>query len=258
MNILLQALKPWEYTTKNLYILCQNVYLEQPFNQILFRKKILNCNLKVFNTVPYNVNTDDSIYVIPIIKDHCQSQIYLKRQLFLNNCNHKGIFIILQDNWNMPYQASIEFSDMIYDFTSIMFNNFFTLFFNHICNTRINIYCNIPDKYWEQLINLISQLKIFYKKQLVHINYHYFLPERLQFQEHDFLINRLQNFANTFKPQNYCVAKRINAQMLNANDTNITYFEIIEDISYTNWDNDRIRQLIELFKYFIDIPIYLA
>ena len=263
MNAFLSLLKPWEYTTKKIYIHRNNVFLQQPFNQLLFCKKILNCNLQVIDNLleqNFNKNDDmdaiDSIHVIPVIKDNCTSEIYFTSNLFFNNYIHKGNFLILQDNWNNPHQASINFSNMIYDYTSIMFNNFFTVFFNNIKSNNINIYSNIADDCYKQLIDKISKLTIFYNNKLVKFNCHLYLLPNLQFQENDFLINRLQDFQNEIKDE-YCSAKKINAKYLNGNNVNIVYFVIKENVSYANFDNNCIRQLIHLLEYFLDLPIYL-
>ena len=264
MNAFLQLLKPWEKSNKSIYLCCSNEILRQVLIKLKFCTKILNCHITVdSNFNHYGINSAKDINIIPVIKTNCTTKIYIQSQAFLINSLYKKDFLILQDNWSTPNLTCISLFNTIKNITSHMFNTFFTGFFNGIQNSTINIYSNIADDYYKQLIDKISKLTVFYHDELVKFNCYLYLPPNLQFQENDFLINRLQDFNINFN--NCCVAQKINGQRLNANNVNINYFTIIEDANYMNCDlnyfncpenyinynNDKFQYLIYLFDYFL-------
>ena len=142
-----------------------------------------------------------------------------------------------------------------------MFNIFFTYFFNNIRSNNINIYINIIDQYSKLFLEIISNLTIFYNNKPVQFNCLLGLPPiKLNLKENDFLIVRLQKLFNNPEHNMVLLTKRMNLQEIhnNANNVTISYFEIMEDASNFYGNNDNFKQLISLFEYFIDIPIYLT
>lgn len=260
MNQFLQLLKPWEKSNKKVYICHTNQHLKKASKQLFNISKILNTNIDITDSSSYRdyLDQDCNFYIIPTIRKNCNPLIYIDNNLHINN---NKIGLILQDTWNDPEKISIEFAKSIEDFTSFMFNIFFTYFFNNIKSNRINIYINVIDKYSEAFFEKISKLTVFYNNEPVQFNCHIGLPlVELKLAENDFLIVRLQKInTNNLKQNISCSVKRINIQELhdNTNKVNVSYFEIVEDISNIYGSNNNFKQLISLCEYFIDIPIYL-
>ena len=172
-----------------------------------------------------------------------------------NNVTYKGTFLILQNNWIDLIKSSIEFSNIIYILTTDICNIFFTYFFNNIQSNNINIFFNINDKFTQEIIQLFSQFKIIHHNQLVKINCYPQLPVNLIFHENDFLINRLQDFNINSTQQ--CTIKKINVQALGANNVNINYIEIIENINNLHCSYSNIRYIVYVLRLFINILIDL-
>lgn len=258
MDLFVYLLKPWKHSTKKIYIHCSNQHLCQPLYQLKTVKRIINCDIQVESNFSDIVSADNDIYIIPTIEVGVKPQIFIQNELFLNNKIQYGTFLILQSNWINTSESSIIFSDGIYSLTSKICNDFFKFFFENINNTVINIYFNINDEFTQNIIQHIKQFQIFYRGKLVKFNCYPYLSANLQFQENDFLINRLQDFDfHTKKEQKNYLIKKINAQEINANNVNINYVEIIDIISDFQFYHTNIRYFSYIFELFINMPIDL-